>query len=93
MSPLILVILVFLMGAGLVVGAYLGVTKLPGYLAQKHLDTRIDELVMPPPSETADGHDLVKTKHEGPLPVLDRFAAGTTRGSAIGAWLEQSGVR
>ncbi len=36
---------------------------------------------------------LLKAAEGGPLPSVDRFVSGTTRGSALGRWIEQSGVK
>ena len=73
MVAFILVLSVFVLGAGVVFGAYLAFTKLPGYLAQRKLDTRLSELSAP--GEVAgseDGADLVKFRHAGPLPGFDQ---------------------
>jgi tight adherence protein B len=94
MSPMFLVVSVFLLGAGAVVGIYLAITKMPGYLAQRRLDDRITAIMAPEaaPSADAEAGDLVKVKHEGPLPAFDRIAGGTARGSALASWVEQSGL-
>jgi tight adherence protein B len=89
---LILLASVFVLGAGVVLGAYFLVTKLPGYLAQRKLDTRLSELTVLDLPEAQEGDALLKTKLEGPLPALDRLAIGTERGFALGNWIEQSGV-
>ena len=94
MVALILVLSVFVLGAGVVFGAYLAFTKLPGYLAQRKLDTRLSELSAP--GEVAgseEGADLVKFRHAGPLPGFDRIINGSARGFRLGAWIEQSGVK
>ncbi len=39
-----------------------------------------------------DSDSLVKTATAGPLPVVDRMVTGTESGSALGRWIEQSGV-
>jgi tight adherence protein B len=92
MGTLILVLLVFVFGAGVVMAAYFGVTKLPGLLLQRKLDSRLQEVTaVDAPEESAEV--LVKERHAGPLPGLDRFASGTARGSALAAWIEQSGVQ
>ena len=39
------------------------------------------------------GKRLVKIRHEGMVPGLDRALGDTTRGSAVGRWIEQSGVK
>jgi tight adherence protein B len=84
---------VFVLGVGLVLAVYFLVTKLPGYLQQRKLDARLEELKATPDESTADSGQLVKDKHEGFLPGLDRMAAGTTRGSNLALWIEQSGVQ
>jgi tight adherence protein B len=95
MGAAILLVLVFAFGAAVVMGLYLGATKLPGMLAQRRLETRLQELSQPLTDEVkeASGDVLVKVRHEGPLPALDRMMAGSARGSALGAWIEQSGTR
>ena len=94
MSSAVLVLSVFIIGAGAVVGVFMLITKLPGYLLQRKLNARLGEVTAPDP--TADAEDsaaLVKTAPGGPLPGLDRFASGTAQGSALASWVEQSGVR
>jgi len=87
------VLFTFLLGAGGVLGAYYAITKLPGYFAQRRLDTRLSELKTPDAPEQQEGGDgLLKTKAEGPLPALDRLAIGTERGLSLGVWIEQSGT-
>ena len=82
----------FVLGAGAVFGAFLLITKLPGYLAQRKLNARLEELSVTPDA-SAEESGLVKEKHVGLLPSLDRIAAETTRGSAFANWIEQTGVR
>jgi tight adherence protein B len=94
MAPFILVLSVFVLGTGLVLGGYTLFTRLPGYLAQRKLDTRLSELSAPAATDSDDeGGDLVKNRHVGPLPGLDRLVGGSARGFALGTWIEQSGVR
>jgi tight adherence protein B len=93
MAPFILVVSVFVLGAGLTLGAFWMFTKLPGYLAQRKLDTRLLEITAPADApEGDDAGDLVKDRHIGPLPGLDRFVGGSVRGFALGTWIEQSGL-
>ena len=93
----ILVGLAFFLGAGLVLGSYFGVTQVPGMLLQRKLEARLEEVAMgpDPEPEAADGQTktLVKGTEGGPMPALDRYIGGTTRGSALGRWLEQTGVK
>jgi tight adherence protein B len=95
MASAILLVLVFAFGVAVVMGLYLGATKLPGMLEQKRLDARLLEVSQPltEEPEANSGNVLVKVRHEGPLPALDRMIAGSARGSALGAWIEQSGTR
>jgi len=88
-----LVILAFFFGIAAVMGLYFGAIRVPGMLAQRKLDARLQELSAPV-DEPKDGESLlVKVQHEGPMPAVDRFFAGTTRGSAVGRWIEQSGMK
>ncbi len=93
MVTVILVLSVFVLGVGAVLGAYGAVTKLPGFLLQRKLNTRLGEVTASDVPAAAVGAALVKERHAGPLPGLDRFAGGTARGSALASWIEQSGVR
>jgi len=88
-----LVILMFFFGVAAVMGLYFGAIRVPGMMAQRKLDARLQELSAPA-DEPKDAESLlVKVQHEGPMPALDRFFAGTTRGSALGRWIEQSGMK
>ena len=93
MNALLPVLSTFILGAGAVFAVYLLITKLPGYLEQRKLNARLDELKAVESVSPEDAGQLVKDKHEGLLPGLDRIAAGTTRGSAFATWIEQSGVQ
>jgi tight adherence protein B len=90
---LLLILLMFLVGVGLVMGLFFGVTKIPGMIAQRKLDARLQELSAPA-EEAKDGDKLlVKVQTVGPLPAIDRFFAESKRGSALAQWLEQSGMK
>jgi tight adherence protein B len=92
----ILVGLAFCLGAGVVLGSYFGVTKVPGMLLQRKLESRLEEVAMGPdlePDPEGKPKGILKGAETGPLPSLDRFVGGTTRGSALGRWIEQTGVK
>jgi len=94
MALLVALISAFVVGIGLVMGVYTAVTKLPGYLAQRKLQGRLEELASPIDDATvAPNSSLVKVSEAGPLPALERMISGTTRGSAMGRWIEQSGMK
>jgi len=90
---MILVVSVFVIAVGLIMGLFLGVTKLPGFLLQRKLSTRLEEVTAPADALAENGDTLVKDKHEGFLPGLDRLAIGTERGSNLAIWIEQSGMQ
>ncbi|MGE5246233.1 MAG: type II secretion system F family protein [Betaproteobacteria bacterium] len=88
---MLLPVLVFLIGAGIVVGGYAAVTYLPGVLASRRLDARLRDVVTPVQSAPLDA--IVVQQAEGPLPIVDRLLAHTNAGSALTRLLEQSGSR
>jgi len=88
-----IVFLVFLFSVASIVGAYYAVTKLPSYLQERRLSERIEEVTGVDKPTDENAAELVKTRQEGPLPALERLATGTAQGSALAAWVEQSGVR
>jgi tight adherence protein B len=90
---MILVLLVFLFAVAAVMGAFLAVTKLPGFLAQRKLNSRLEEVTTVEEKRDADGAVLVKGQDDGLLPAFDRFTAGTQKGAALATWVEQSGAR
>jgi tight adherence protein B len=89
-----LVALAFVFGVTLVFGGYSAVSKLPQFLEKRRLDQRLSELSAPPDQDQAgDAGGVVKAVHRGALPIVDRLLGNTTRGSAFGRWLDQSGVK
>lgn len=93
---LILVLLAFGFGVALVLGLYFGATQVPDMMLQRKLDARLEELSLERDEGTEPAgkvRALLKTRGDGPLPGLDRLVGGTTRGSAFGRWIEQSGAK
>jgi tight adherence protein B len=88
---MVLAILVFLLAVGLVLGGYYAVTKLPGELARRKLDRRLQE-VSAKKEDILAGDALVMKASEGPLPAIDRMVAGTKAGSGLARLIEQSGT-
>ena len=95
MALLILTGLAFVVGVALVVGAYTGVTKVPGMMLQRRLDARLQEVSQLPEEnrDTPQAKVLLKEELTGPLPDVDRMLKGTAKGSALARWIEQSGVK
>ena len=94
MMVLFLVILAFAVGVALVMGGYIAFTKMPVLMQQRQLDQRLQELSAPPEA----GEKETEGADQGPARRADagvrsRSSATTTRGSAIGRWIEQSGVK
>jgi tight adherence protein B len=94
MGVIILITLVFAFGVALVMGLYMGAIKLPGMLQQRKLDARLLEVSQPAEEpKPGAGKVIVKVRHEGPIPALDRFMAESSRGSALATWIGQSGMK
>ena len=81
---------VFLLVIGLVMGLYVGATKLPGVLAARRLDRRLRE-VSQRGADLPDTPTFVTERPRGPLPALDKVMG--TAGSSLAKLIEQSGVR
>jgi tight adherence protein B len=89
----VLMLLAFVVGVALVMGAYFGIARVPGMLLQRKLEDRLQEISTPEDEPEAAAGLLVKAGNEGPIPAFDRMMSGTTRGSALARWIEQSGVK
>jgi tight adherence protein B len=72
---------------------YVGITKVPAMLAQRKLQSRLEELSVPLDQPSIGDGALLKVSDAGPLPALERMISGTERGSAFGRWIEQSGLK
>ena len=94
MVLMIALVSAFVIGAGLVMAAYVGTTKVPGMLAQRKLNVRLQSLSAPVDEPDAvKAATLVKASNAGVVPGFDRMVAATTRGSALSRWIEQSGMK
>jgi tight adherence protein B len=89
---MILALLVFLLVAGGIIGAYFATTELPGVLAARRLDRRLREVSDDvAPSDDSDD-SVLKRVLDGPLPGVDKLIRKTNAGSWLGRLIEQSGV-
>jgi tight adherence protein B len=87
---MILAILMFLVGAGAVMGGYHLITKLPAAREARRVNQRLADLSTP---LTGEGEaSLVKREKSGPLPMLDRMMTGKA-GSGLAKLIDQSGVQ
>jgi tight adherence protein B len=85
-------ILVFLLGAGGVVGAYALATSLPALLERRRMELRLRDVSAPAEPERTDASVVAATR-EGPLPALDKLVARTATGLSLARLIEQSGLR
>src|SRR3954471_5122799 len=92
MALLLALVSAFVIGIGLVMAVYVGITKMPEYLAQRKRQGRLEDLSSPI-EETATNKALIKVSSAGPLPALERMISGTERGNAFSRWIEQSGMK
>ncbi len=89
---MLIALLVFLLGSGLVVGGYFAVAALPGELAKRRLDRRLQDVAMPMGEDKSDA-TILKSSVEGPLPALDRLLAKSVAGVSLARLIEQAGSR
>jgi tight adherence protein B len=89
---MLLVGLVFLIGAGAVVGIYAALTYLPGMIERRRLDRRLAD-VTGGWAAKEEPVDLVMRPKEGALPPLDRLLVRSGAGGPLARLIEQSGVR
>jgi tight adherence protein B len=86
-------ILAFFIGVGLVLGLARFAEKVPGMMMRRKLDNRLQEISSPDRDEDEAAKVIVKARGGGMLPGLDRAVGNTRRGSALTAWIEQSGTK
>jgi len=93
MAPVVVALLMFLVGAGVVGGGYWLATWAPGAMTKRKIDQRLGELSMPLEMAPAAESQLVKSRVTGVLPALDRLAGQTSFGGTLAALVEQAGLR
>jgi tight adherence protein B len=92
MTALVL-LFVFVFGAGLAVLAFIGISRVPQKLAERRVEERLKQIQQFDDEKQASAADLVKSTLRGPLPGLERLIGQTSRGSALARLIEQSGVK
>ena len=89
-----LIVLAFAFGVAVVMAIYMGITKVPGMIMQRRLQGRLHAAVGAPEERGRRRRTLlVKVQHKGPMPAIDRMLGTTVRGSALGRWIDQSGMK
>jgi tight adherence protein B len=84
-------VLVFLLGAGSVLGAYALVTRMSGGSSRRRMDERLQELTAS--MGGSEGADIVMRRAEGATAALDRMVGTTRAGLSLRRVVEQSGLR
>ncbi len=87
------VLLMFCVGVGLVVGGYAAVMYLPERFEQRRIDRRLRDVSTPVAELDPNGSSLVMKPTEGPLPGVDRLLARTSAGGGLARLIAQSGVK
>src|SRR5262249_28969350 len=90
---MLLVVVVFLLGAGAVVAGYALVANVPGMLAQRKLAQRLQDVSAPAGEGDEPDGTLVLRPPKGPLPQLDRLVSKSSAGSRLSRLIEQSGCQ
>ena len=87
-------VLVFLFGAGAVIGAYAALMYLPGMMARRRVELRLRDVSTPFTFESSDDTTtIVKKDQATPVPVIDKALARSGGGQWLARFIEQSGVR
>jgi tight adherence protein B len=86
-------VLAFAFGVLVVIGLVMAVRQLPGMMAQRRLDKRLEEMVAVQEQAERPGASLLRHEERGPLAGLDRLLGGSDRGTALQLWIEQSGTK
>jgi tight adherence protein B len=82
---------VFVLVAGLVIGAFYGLQELPGWLAARKLDRRLREVSRPAAGDLPEIPSFITEVKKGPMPAIDRALGGAN--SSLATLIEQSGVQ
>ncbi len=85
---------VFLLVTGSIIGIYYAVTWLPGHLAARRLDQRLQDVSFGAvETDAKDDGTVVKHALEGPLPGIDRLRSKSGAGAGLAGMIAQSGVK
>ena len=92
---LLMVGLAFAVGAAIAAGIAIMVSRVPDMMVQRKVENRLQEIAFGDRFDANDqsSKNILKSHNAGPLPGLDAAIGGTARGSAITAWIEQSGTK
>ncbi len=92
---MLLPFLVFVVVSGAIIGAYFAVTWLPGAMAARRLERRLQDVSFGVADNDPKAADSTVVKHvvEGPFPAMDRMLSRSGGGAHLAALIERAGVR
>jgi tight adherence protein B len=85
-------LIVFVLVSGAIFGLCLFLMQVPGMLARRKLERRLQD-VTEPAAVADDDRTVIKRKEDGPLPEFDRLVSKTSAGSRLAKIVEQSGLQ
>ena len=88
---MLLPVLAFFFATSAVLLAYFGARSLSGWLSSRRVEQRLRE-VSGPVDEAENTTTVLMRASDSPLPLVERFMAGTQTGSRLARLIEQSGV-
>ena len=88
---MLLAAIVFVLGAGSVLGIYGLIAYVPGMLARRRMEQRLSDLVAP--ADQSEDESVVRRTSDSALPAIERLVARTNYGSSLSKLIEQSGRR
>ena len=88
----LLPLIMFLIGAGAIVGGYALIVWVPVRLAQRRIEARVAGLTLAPSDDDKPASaSILKRQVIGLAPILDRLAARMRWGGRLAAVIDQSG--
>jgi tight adherence protein B len=92
MGGWLIVVVTFIVGAGLVVAIFAGVSELPAYLMRRRIERRMRDTGFPDAGDAQES-SIVKRVHEGAVPSIERLIGRTRHGGLMATFIAQSGAR
>jgi tight adherence protein B len=93
---MLLPFIVFVLVTGGILGGFMAMTRLPGFLQARRMDRRLRELSQGPVTEEetqSQDSSIVKRVTQGPLPIVDKVIAKSGAGSWLATLIAQSGMK
>jgi tight adherence protein B len=90
---IVVVVLAFVIGVGLVLGGARFASEVPAMMMRRKLESRLQEISHGDKPDAEPTKAILKSLNQGPLPALDRAFGQTARGNALAGWIEQAGTK